>query len=122
VAGAHGIVANALELLEIEEVGRLSSPGEVFTAAERAYAASKADPERRLAVRLAAKRAALRLLGSGLGFADVEVLPARGGPPSLRLSPRAAERLRALGATRTLVSLTHGRTHAAATVLALEDA
>jgi holo-[acyl-carrier protein] synthase len=122
VARGHGVVATALELIEIEEVARLTAPGDVFTAAERAYAASKTDPERRLAVRLAAKQAALRLLGGGLGFGDVEILPARGGPPSLRLSPQATLRLRALGATRTLVSLTHGRSHAAATVLALEDA
>jgi phosphopantetheinyl transferase (holo-ACP synthase) len=75
-----------------------------------------------LAVRLAAKRAVLKLLGEGLDLGDVEVLPARGGPPSLRLSPRALGRLRSLGAARTLVSLTPGRTHAAAAVLALEEA
>jgi len=51
---------------------------------------------------------------------DVEIVSS-GGPPRLRLAPRAAERLRQLGASSVLVSLTHGRTHAAAAVLLLEE-
>lgn len=111
---------SAREVVAIDEVGRLEVATRVFTAAERAYAASKSDPERRLAARLAAKRAAAALLGEGIEPADIEVLAARGGPPRLSLSARALERLRALGAERALVSLTHGRTHAAASVLLLE--
>ena len=118
-----GIVAAALELLEIAEVARLLSQGggDAFTPAEQAYARSKVDPERRLAARLAAKRGALKLLGGGLLESDVEVMRGRGGPPWIRLSERAAERLQACGATRVLVSLTHGETHAAASVLLLRD-
>ena len=82
-----------------------------------AYARDKSDPERRLAARLAAKRAAAALLGAGMGEGEVEVLRSPGQPPRLRLSPRAEERLRVLGAERTLVSLTHGREQAAAAVL-----
>jgi holo-[acyl-carrier protein] synthase len=118
-----GVVASAREVLAIAEVTRLLSaagPG-AFSPGEQAYAHSKVDPERRLAARLAAKRAALRLLGGGLAERDVEVVRGRGGPPSLQLSPRATERLHALGATSVLVSLTHGETHAAASVLLLRD-
>src|SRR5260221_331826 len=64
-----GIVAEALEVLEISEVTRLlaGAPADsVFSAGERDYAASKSDPERRLAARLAAKRAASRALGGGV--------------------------------------------------------
>jgi phosphopantetheinyl transferase (holo-ACP synthase) len=114
---ADGVVAEALEVVEIAEVGPLLAQPGLFGGEERAYAASKSDPERRLAARLAAKRAAARLLGVGLE--DVEVLKGRGGPPELRLSSSAASRLRALGADRALVSLTHGVTHAAASVLLL---
>jgi holo-[acyl-carrier protein] synthase len=115
----HRIVASAREVVAIEEVGRLVASSSVFTPAEQAYAESKSDPDRRLAARLAAKRAALLLLGEGMDERDVEVLPARGGPPRLSLSPRALARLRVLGAARARVSLTHGRTHAAAAVLFL---
>jgi holo-[acyl-carrier protein] synthase len=120
VQRTDGVVMSAREVVAIDDVGRLDVATRVFTAAERAYAASKSDPERRLAARLAAKRAAAGLLGEGIEPADIEVLAARGGPPRLSLSPRALERLRALGADRALVSLTHGRTHAAASVLFLE--
>jgi holo-[acyl-carrier protein] synthase len=115
VQNADGVVGSALEVLEI--AGVLGLPGELFTPRERAYAAGKSDPERRLAARLAAKRAVARLLG--VGAEDIEVLAGRGGPPRLQLSPRAQQRLEAQGASRTLLSLTHGRTHAAAAVLLL---
>lgn len=113
-----GLVANAREVLEIVEVEPLlaregDSP---FTPAELEYARSKSDPVRRLAARLAAKRAAVRLLGGDVPLAEVEILRGRGAP-RIELSARAAARLQALGATRILVSLTHGRTHAAAAVL-----
>jgi holo-[acyl-carrier protein] synthase len=115
----EGVVASALELIEVEEVARLLAAGAegLFTEAERAYAGSKPDPERRLAARLAAKRAAARLLGVPLR--EVEVLRDPGCPPRLRFSALAQERLRELGAVRALVSLTHERRHAAAAVLLL---
>lgn len=116
-----GVVASAIEVAEIAEVGRLLAAGGrgPFSEAEWAYAHSKRDPERRLATRLAAKRAAAALLQGGVEPADVEVLPSRGGPPGIALSAKASERLLALGATRVLVSLTHGVGHAAASVLLL---
>ncbi len=117
----EGVVASALEVTEVEEVARLLAEGGEgpFTEAERAYASSKSDPERRLAARLAAKRAAARLLGVGLH--EVEVLRDPGSAPRLRLSPHAQERLREVGARRTLVSLSHERRHAAAAVLLLAE-
>jgi holo-[acyl-carrier protein] synthase len=118
----EGVVAGVLRLVAIEEVERLLGPGEAehpFSAAELAYARDRADPARRLAARLAAKRAAAAALGPGTEPADVEVLRERYGPPALRFSPRAALRLGELGVGRALVSLTHERTHAAAVVLLL---
>jgi holo-[acyl-carrier protein] synthase len=119
-----GVRASALELVEIDEVDRLLASGETnaFTAAELDFARARSDPARRLAARLAAKRAAVRLLGPELVPRDVEVVRDEYGPPSLRLSARGRERLEALGATRLLVSLTHERRHAAALVLLLEGA
>ena len=119
-----GVVAGAIELVAIAEVGPLlgGSEGDAsspFSAEELAYARARRDPERRLAARLAAKRAAARLLGEGLSARDVEVQRGRFGPPRMVLSERAARRLAELGAVRLLVSLTHGREHAAASVLLL---
>jgi holo-[acyl-carrier protein] synthase len=119
----HGVVASALEVVEIAEAARLLERGDAgpWSAAERAYALAKRDPVRRLAARLAAKRAAARLLGADVAPSDIEVLRARFGPPRLVLSERAARRLAALGAARALVSLTHGLEQAAASVLLLRD-
>jgi holo-[acyl-carrier-protein] synthase len=117
-APEDGVVAHALEVVEISEAAGLLQM-DTFSQAERAYALSKSDPERRLAARLAAKRAALRALGGTLRLDDVEVLRSRGAPPTLRLSAAGQTRLAAIGAQSLRVSLTHGQTHAAAVVLAL---
>jgi holo-[acyl-carrier protein] synthase len=115
------VVAHAVEVLDIAEVKALLSSGTAhpFTEAELAYARDKSDPDRRLAARLAAKRAAARLLGGGVQPEEVEVLRGAGGPPRLKLTGKARERLASLGADRALVSLTHGREQAAASVLLL---
>ena len=117
------MVAGAREILEIAEVEAKLASGEPlpFTDGELAYARSKSDPARRLAARLAAKRAAVGVLGGGIGLQDVEVRAGMGGPPRLRLTSRAQERLKELGAQRILVSLTHERRHAAAAVLLLRS-
>jgi holo-[acyl-carrier protein] synthase len=114
-----GVVAEALVVLDISEVTSLVAEA-CFTARELAYARSKSDPERRLAARLAAKQATRQLLGPGVGPLDVEVVRGHGAP-TLRFSPTAEARLADLGATRTLVSLTHERHQAAASVLLLRD-
>jgi holo-[acyl-carrier protein] synthase len=120
-----GVVASALELVEIAELERALAAGAAlalpFTPEEWAYARSKSDPARRLAARLAAKRAAVRLLGRGVAPAEIEVRRAPGSAPRLVLSAGAGARLAELGAAATLVSLSHGREHAAAAVLLLRS-
>jgi holo-[acyl-carrier protein] synthase len=123
-ADEDGVLASAIEVVEISEVAPLLEGREsalLFTEAERLFARSKCDPERRLAARLAAKRAAVRLLGRPLEPADFEIVRRAGGPPRMALSERAAARLAQLGGTRILVSLTHGRQHAAASVLVITE-
>ncbi|HEY6553989.1 MAG TPA: ACP synthase [Vicinamibacteria bacterium] len=118
----EGVVAEAFVLVDISEVASLAeaTSGPTFTELELAYARAKSDPERRLAARLAAKQAALQLLGPGFGPIDVEVIRGHGAP-TLRFSSAAQARLKVLGATRSLVSLTHERKQAAASVLLLRD-
>src|SRR3954462_11891059 len=115
-AGDDDGVAEAVEVLPIADVALLlAGDGRgPFSETELAYARDKSDPERRLAARLAAKRAGLRLLGPGLDERDLEIVRHPGGAPRLRLSARARESLRECGATDALVSITHGREHAAA--------
>ena len=121
------MVACAFVLVEVAEVegllGGKDQDGEIppFSPGEIAYARSKSDPARRLAARLAAKRAAAQALGDGFEPGDTEVQRGRYGPPRLRFSARAEKRLHALGAARALVSLTHERAHAAASVLLLRE-
>ena len=93
-----------------------------FTKAELDYAFSKSDPARRLAARLAAKRAATRLFGPAPRLCEIEVLPARGGPPRLALLSRDHARQLEERGQRLMLSLTHGLTHAAALVLLVSGA
>src|SRR6185295_259121 len=92
---ADGVVAGTIEVLEIAEVGPMLASGDhPFSAEELAFARARSDPERRLAARLAAKRAAVRLLGGDVSAADVAVARRPGSPPRLRLSARAEARMR----------------------------
>lgn len=113
---SDAVLAESTAVVSISDVTRPEFAG-AFSAGERAYAAARSDPERRLAARLAAKKAAVAALGGGLELRDVEIVRGRGGPPRIELSPRAKERLAALGGGRVLVSITHGREHAAAVVI-----
>jgi holo-[acyl-carrier protein] synthase len=115
---SDAVRGEATVVVAITEAERAEAEG-AFTPGERAYARSKSDPLRRLAARLAAKQAALEALGGGLALQDFEVVRAPAGPPRLELSARGRARLAALGAERVLVSITHGREHAAAAVLVL---
>jgi len=94
----------------------------LFTPAEQAYAAERGDPTERLGGRFAAKEAALKAMGVGLGaarFRDIEVVRADSGAPSLALHGSARSRAEALGATRWLVTISHTDHIAQAVVLAL---
>lgn len=120
----EGVVASAVCVVALEEVEALLAQGggsSVFSDGELAFAHARVDPARRLAARLAAKRAAVRLLGPDAREREVEIVRGDYGPPRLRLHGGARERLTTLGAARALVSLTHERRHAAALVLLLRD-
>ena len=93
----------------------------VFTSRERADMAGRADPVPGLAARFAAKEAAMKALGVGVGavrFGEIGVVRAPSGAPSLEATGRAAARAAALGVGVLRVSLTHTDTHAGAVVVA----
>ena len=96
----------------------------VFTDGEIAYCTRQRDPVPSLAGRFAAKEATMKALGTGHArgvlWKDIEVFRLE-GPPQLRLSGGAARRFEALGARRSLLTITHSEGLALAQVLLLDD-
>jgi holo-[acyl-carrier protein] synthase len=94
----------------------------VLTETEIAYCLRRRDPAPHVAGRFAAKEAAMKALGTGHSrgvlWRDIEVIR-RGGPPQLQLHGGAAKRFAQLGATGTLITITHSETLALAQVLLL---
>jgi holo-[acyl-carrier protein] synthase len=98
----------------------------VFTDAEWSYCLSRPNPSQSLAARFAAKEAAMKALRrgwpGGIAYRDIEVVRTPSGAPSLKFSGSAAERAAHCGAQRSVVSLTHDQSIAAATVILEGDA
>lgn len=123
-----GVLGVGIDIVPIERVETLlERHGEramrrLFTAGERAFAATQARPAVSLAARVAAKEAAFKALSGdadarGIGWLEIEVQRLDDGRPLLRLHGAAAERFRSLGAARCHVSLTHAGGVAAAVVV-----
>lgn len=120
-------LSSGIDLIEIERIQKaLDRHGErflerVFTPAE-VEAARGSAPE--LAARFAAKEAASKALGTGIGpisWVEIEILNEPSGKPFLRLTGRANQISRALGYQTWSVSLTHSRGMAAAVVVCAGD-
>ncbi|MFP4144785.1 MAG: holo-ACP synthase [Phycisphaeraceae bacterium] len=127
------IVGHGIDITETDRVARMiEQHGEhflarCFTEGERGYAA--ANPKRlaeHLAGRFAAKEAILKALGTGwsdgIGWTDAEVGREKSGRPTVRLHGRAAEIAAGLGITSWSLSISHVRTHAVASALAMSEA
>ena len=117
--------------IDIEEVARVEElaarygdrfVGRIFTEGEAGYCLRRRTPAQHLTARFSAKEAAMKALGTGRAhgvlWRDVEVVR-EGGPPQLRLHGGARRRFEALGATRTLLTMTHSRQLAIAQVVLL---
>ena len=95
----------------------------VFTDEEIAYCRRRRDAASSFAARFAAKEAAMKALGTGhsqgVFWRGIEVFR-RGGPPRLRFHGGAAARFALLGATGSVLTLTHSRELAIAHVLLLQ--
>lgn len=96
----------------------------VFTDDEIAYCQRKRDFASSYAARFAAKEAAMKALGTGqsrgVHWKGIEVVR-RHGPPRLAFHAGAAARLQAMGATSSVVTLTHSRDLAIAHVMLFSD-
>jgi len=121
------VIGVGIDLVDVDRFRRSlertpSMRTRMFTEGERAYAESASDPAERYAARFAAKEAAMKSLGVGLGafgFHDVEVLRADEGQPSLRVVGAAELLAVRRGVTAWQLSLTHTTTSAGAIVVAL---
>jgi holo-[acyl-carrier protein] synthase len=107
-----GIGLDAVDIARFREVlaRRPALLARVFTPGERAALAGRADPVPGLAALFAAKEAAMKALGVGLGavaLTELEVVRLPSGAPTLVVTGRAAARATELGATAFHVSLTH---------------
>lgn len=93
----------------------------VFTDAEIAYCTRRRDPAIHFAGRFAAKEAAMKALGTGhtpqVLWRDVEVVRGDEGPPQLAFHGGAHDVFLALGARRSLLSISHSDTIAIAQVM-----
>jgi holo-[acyl-carrier protein] synthase len=96
----------------------------VYTDGEVAYCRRRRDSASSFAARFAAKEAAMKALGTGhsrgVFWRGIEVVR-HSGPPQLRFHGGAAARFAAMGATGSLLTLTHSRELAIAHVLLLKS-
>jgi len=116
-----GVDAVDVDRLRTVMARRSGMADRLFTDGERRYALRAADPVPRMATRFAAKEAAMKALGVGIGavrFDEVEVVRAGLDAPTLVLHGSAAERARASGVERWHLSLTHTDSVAMAFVVA----
>jgi holo-[acyl-carrier protein] synthase len=94
----------------------------VFTEGEIAYSTRRRVPAIHFAGRFAAKEAAMKAIGTGhtseVLWKDVEVVR-RGGPPQLLFHNGAGRRFAAIGAKRSLLTITHSDSLAIAQVMLL---
>ena len=96
----------------------------LFTDRELDYCFKHKNPYPSLAARFAAKEAAMKALGTGFSrgvhWTGIEVVRHH-GPPQLQFHGGALDRFTALGATRSLLTLTHSRELSIAHVLLMRD-
>lgn len=106
----------AIHVARVKETPPAASP--LFTPSEREYCLGRGEPERSLAARYAAKRAAARLLRLAEdNLSEIEVTREPGSPPALTLHGEARRVAGRHGLHRAHVSLSHSGDYAVALVV-----
>ena len=123
------IIGTGMDATEIERIAEaIERYGDrfvrrIYTDEEIAYCRRRRDFASSFAARFAAKEAAMKALGTGhsrgVYWRGIEVVRQRGGPPQIRFHGGAAARAASMGATGSLLTLTHSRELAIAHVLLL---
>ncbi|MCE9784317.1 holo-ACP synthase [Shewanella algae] len=119
-----GLGTDIVEIARIEaqlERGGDRLAKRVLTEAEYARFQTLSEPARFLAKRFAAKEAAAKALGTGIGrgvsFQHIHISNNADGAPQLEFNDGARQRLETLGAKRALLSIADERHYAVATVI-----
>src|SRR5215216_1522272 len=124
------IIGTGLDATEIRRIAQaIERYGDrfvnrIFTEGEIVYCRRKRDFASSFAARFAAKEAAMKALGTGhsrgVFWRGIEVVR-HFGPPQLQFHGGAATRFAAMGATSSLLTLTHSEHLALAHVLLLRE-
>ncbi|MEM9703806.1 MAG: holo-ACP synthase [Planctomycetota bacterium] len=125
------IVGLGTDIIECDRIGALidrhgeSFTHRVFTAAERDYCDKHKNSVQNYAGRWAAKEAAMKALGTGfvppVRWHDFEILPEPSGAPIITITDGAASVLQARGGSAALVTISHCKAYATATVILLKQ-
>jgi holo-[acyl-carrier protein] synthase len=123
------ILGIGTDIIECERIGRmLTQHGErfmnhVYTDEEVRYCSGKKIAHQHFAGRWAAKEAVLKALGTGwvagITWTDVEVVIQFGGKPTIRLHKGAAQKAEEQGISEILISISHCKSYATATAIAV---
>lgn len=125
------LIGHGIDLVSIERIRSiLEKDGDhfekrVFSEGERAYCRARKDPMPHFAARFAAKEAYGKAMGLGLGptgdFVEIEVVNAKDGRPSLKLSGKAKKIFEKAGGGGIFLSLSHEGDGAIASVIVHGD-
>ena len=124
------IVGLGTDIVEIARIGQMiERHGELFlqrvyTEGEIRYCQQRREAMQHYAGRWAAKEAVMKTLGTGftkgVGFQDIEVVSRKSGQPLIKLSGGAREYAAQRGVDDVLITISHCRTYATATAIAMQ--
>jgi len=125
------IIGHGIDLVDTERVARmLADHGDqflerCFSQGERAYIEANRRKIEHVAGRFAAKEAILKALGTGwrggITWPDAEVVKLPSGQPTVALHGECARIAADMGITQWTLSITHIRTHAMASAIAMGE-
>ncbi len=123
------VIAVGTDIVEVVRIGQMiERHGEIFlnrvyTNDEIRYCQRRKEYTQHFAGRWAAKEAVMKTLGTGwsrgVGWRDIEICSSRSGAPSIVLRGAAREIAEQAGISDVLISISHCRTFATATAIAV---
>ena len=123
------VIAVGTDIVEVVRIGQMiERHGEIFlnrvyTEDEIRYCQRRKEYTQHFAGRWAAKEAVMKTLGTGwsrgVGWRDIEICSSRSGAPSIVLRGVAREIAEQVGICDVLISISHCRSFATATAIAV---
>ena len=125
------ILGHGIDVIDLGRIEQLMIRNEDFlpgwfTSRELSALEARSNQLRVVGGRVAAKEAVAKALGSGfageVSWQDIEILATDAGAPTAELSGGALELARSLGVKKLVVSISHDRTVAVASAIAVGSA